>query len=105
MRRLHRAGRAAVRADLQRAGPATHHPVAPDPRFAATWAFSATGCPDREARVEEFFLPAAALLPGERFLLGGSGWGDKADAPERRLTSATSTPPTTTRSTARRAPC
>jgi spore maturation protein CgeB len=33
--------------------------------------------PDREARVEEFFLKAAGLLPGKRFLLGGSGWQDK----------------------------
>jgi spore maturation protein CgeB len=27
--------------------------------------------------VEEFFLDAAARLPGKTFLLGGSGWGDK----------------------------
>jgi spore maturation protein CgeB len=33
--------------------------------------------PDREARVEEFFLSAAAALPEGTFLLGGSGWGDK----------------------------
>jgi spore maturation protein CgeB len=33
--------------------------------------------PDREARVEEFFLQAAALLPERAFLLGGSGWDGK----------------------------
>jgi spore maturation protein CgeB len=27
--------------------------------------------------VEEFYLKAAAQLPGRKFLLGGSGWGDK----------------------------
>ncbi len=58
--------------------PHTHHPVSPDPRFEAALGFLGNRLPDREARVEEFFLRAAALLPGERFLLGGSGWGDKA---------------------------
>jgi spore maturation protein CgeB len=33
--------------------------------------------PDREARVEEFFLRAAERAPGGRFLLGGNGWGDR----------------------------
>jgi spore maturation protein CgeB len=58
--------------------PSTHHPVAPDARFAADLGFLGNRLPDREARVEEFFLRAAALLPGRRFLLGGSGWGDKS---------------------------
>jgi spore maturation protein CgeB len=57
--------------------PATHHPVAPDPRFAADLAFLGNRLPDREARVESFFLQAAARLPDRTFLLGGSGWGDK----------------------------
>lgn len=55
----------------------THHPVPPDPRFAADLSFLANRLPDREARVEEFFLRAAALLPERRFLLGGNGWDDK----------------------------
>jgi spore maturation protein CgeB len=55
----------------------THHPVDPDPRFACDLAFLGNRLPDREARVEEFFLRAAELLPEQRFLLGGSGWGDK----------------------------
>jgi spore maturation protein CgeB len=57
--------------------PSTHHPVAPEPRFEGDLGFLGNRLPDREARVEEFFLRAAAQLPERRFLLGGSGWGDK----------------------------
>lgn len=61
--------------------PSTHFPVAPDPRFAADLGLLANRLPDREARVDEFFLKPAALLPQKRFLLGGNGWGDKAAMP------------------------
>jgi spore maturation protein CgeB len=61
--------------------PSTHHPVPPEPRFECDLGFLGNRLPDREARVEEFFLRAAELLPGRRFLLGGSGWGDKAVPP------------------------
>ncbi|RKG80610.1 hypothetical protein D7W79_07445 [Corallococcus exercitus] len=54
--------------------PDTHHPVAPDPRFAGDLAFLGNRLPDREARVEAFFLKAAEALPRSRMLLGGSGW-------------------------------
>jgi spore maturation protein CgeB len=57
--------------------PETHHPVAPEPRFAADLAFLGNRLPDREARVEEFFLGAAARLPERAFIIGGSGWDDK----------------------------
>jgi spore maturation protein CgeB len=57
--------------------PATHHPVPPEPRFDADLAFLGNRLPDREARVEEFFLRPAALLAERRFIIGGSGWGDK----------------------------
>jgi spore maturation protein CgeB len=57
--------------------PSTHFPVAADPRFKADLGFLGNRLPDREARVEEFFLRAAASLPEKMFLLGGSGWGDK----------------------------
>jgi spore maturation protein CgeB len=57
--------------------PATHHPVPPQPRFEADLAFLGNRLPDRESRVEEFFLLPAALLPTRRMLLGGSGWDDK----------------------------
>jgi spore maturation protein CgeB len=56
----------------------THHPVEPDPRFSADLGFLGNRLPDREARVEEFFLKAAAARPERRFLLGGSGWDDKS---------------------------
>src|SRR5919112_1007723 len=58
--------------------PSTHFPVPPDPRFAGHLGFLGNRLPDREARVEEFFLRAASLLPEMRFLLGGNGWADKA---------------------------
>jgi spore maturation protein CgeB len=66
--------------------PATHHPVAPEPRFQADLNFLANRLPDREARVERFFLDPAARLQGRRFLLGGNGWEDKpAPANVRRI--------------------
>lgn len=57
--------------------PSTHFPVPPEPRFDCDLGFLGNRLPDREARVEEFFLRAAELLPQRRFLLGGSGWSDK----------------------------
>ncbi|WP_375382735.1 glycosyltransferase [uncultured Sphingomonas sp.] len=58
--------------------PATHHPVPRDERFACDLAFLGNRLPDREARVEEFFLRPAAMLPAQSFLIGGNGWQDKA---------------------------
>ena len=58
--------------------PDTHFPVAPDQRFACDLAFLGNRLPDRETRVEEFFLRPAAALPERRFLIGGNGWGTKA---------------------------
>ena len=57
--------------------PQTHHPVAPNPRFTADLGFLGNRLPDREARVEHFFLEPAARTPSQRFMLGGSGWHDK----------------------------
>jgi spore maturation protein CgeB len=57
--------------------PTTHFPVAPDPRFACDLAFLGNRLPDREARVEEFFLRPAAALPNRQFLIGGNGWETK----------------------------
>ncbi|OLP62087.1 hypothetical protein BJF93_01135 [Xaviernesmea oryzae] len=57
--------------------PETHHPVAPDLRFACDLGFLGNRLPDREARVETFFLEPAARLADQRFMIGGSGWGDK----------------------------
>ncbi len=64
--------------------PATHHPEPPQPRFAADLAFLANRLPDREARVDAFFLRAASLAPDRSFLLGGNGWHDKAMPPNVR---------------------
>ncbi len=61
--------------------PLTHFPVTPDPAYAADLAFLANRLPDRETRVEDFFLAPAAALPGGSFILGGSGWGDKSVPP------------------------
>ena len=58
--------------------PETHHPVPRDERFACDLAFLGNRLPDREARVEEFFLRPAAQLPGQSFLIGGNGWESKA---------------------------
>jgi spore maturation protein CgeB len=58
--------------------PQTHHPVASDPRFAADLSFLGNRLPDREARVESFFLAAAEALPERQFLIGGNGWETKA---------------------------
>ena len=43
-----------------RSTPTTHHPVAPEPRFAGRLGFLGNRLPDREARVEEFFLARRA---------------------------------------------
>lgn len=61
--------------------PHTHFRVAPEPRFAGDLAFLGNRLPDRERRVEEFFLEVARAQPGRRFVLGGSGWDDKPRAP------------------------
>jgi spore maturation protein CgeB len=58
--------------------PSTHYPVPADPRYAADLSFLGNRLPDRESRVEEFFLCAAEKLPERKFLIGGSGWEDKS---------------------------
>ena len=58
--------------------PDTHHPVAPDPELACDLVLVANRLPDREKRVEDFFLAAAKLAPELKFILGGEGWGGKS---------------------------
>jgi spore maturation protein CgeB len=55
----------------------SHFPVPATDRFRCDLAFVGNRLPDREARVEQFFLRAAELAPDLRFLLGGEGWGAK----------------------------
>jgi spore maturation protein CgeB len=57
--------------------PATHHPAPPDVRFKADLSFLGNRLPDREERVEEFFLTPAARLTERTFLIGGNGWETK----------------------------
>ncbi|MGY3037053.1 spore maturation protein CgeB [Bradyrhizobium sp. USDA 4354] len=60
--------------------PATHFSAPPNPRFACDLSLLANRLPDRETRVEQFFLDVARRLPQKSFVLGGAGWDDK-DAP------------------------
>src|SRR5262249_45378864 len=58
--------------------PEAHYPVAPDPRLQCDLLFVGNRLPDRESRVEQFFLRTAALAPDLKFVLGGEGWAGKA---------------------------
>jgi spore maturation protein CgeB len=64
--------------------PAMHYPVPPNRDYACDLGFLGNRLPDREARVEEFFLRPAAILSGRKFLLGGSGWIEKLATPNVR---------------------
>jgi spore maturation protein CgeB len=64
--------------------PTTHHPVPAEERFKADLSFLGNRLPDREARVEQFFLEPAARLPERHFLIGGNGWDSKAMPPNVR---------------------
>ncbi len=57
--------------------PATHHPASPETRFRCDLALLANRLPDREQRIEHFFLEPAASLPKRRFVLGGAGWHER----------------------------
>ncbi|HEY6308529.1 MAG TPA: glycosyltransferase [Candidatus Angelobacter sp.] len=57
--------------------PETHHAVPPDPDLRCDLVFVGHRLPDREQRVEEFFLRAAELAPEQNFILGGEGWAGK----------------------------
>lgn len=58
--------------------PTTHHPVEMEERFKADLAFLGNRLPDRERRVEQFFIDVASSLPNNQFLMGGNGWHDKS---------------------------
>ncbi|AKF04052.1 CgeB family protein [Sandaracinus amylolyticus] len=61
--------------------PDTHFPGTPDARFRGDLGLLANRLPDRERRIEEFFLRPASTSPERRFVLGGNGWGDKHVTP------------------------
>jgi spore maturation protein CgeB len=58
--------------------PETHHPVQPRADYECHLSFLGNRLPDREFRVEEFFLKPAHSLPNRQFLLGGAGWETKS---------------------------
>lgn len=64
--------------------PDTHHPAPADPRFAGDLGFLGNRLPDREARVDEFFLEPASRAPALRFVLGGAGWDSRPLPPNVR---------------------
>src|SRR5688572_3523505 len=64
--------------------PHTHHPVPRDERFEGDLGFLGNRLPDREARVEEFFLKVAGRMPNKQFIIGGNGWSDKPKTPNVR---------------------
>src|SRR5690606_25925088 len=57
--------------------PESHHPVASQEQYHCDLAFLGNRLPDREQRVEKFFIAVAEALPDKKFILGGSGWDDK----------------------------
>jgi spore maturation protein CgeB len=64
--------------------PDMHHPVPAEPSLACDLVFVGNRLPDREARVEQFFLRAAELGPEFQFVLGGEGWRGKLLPPNVR---------------------
>ncbi len=61
--------------------PSSHFPVLPEPDFQCDLAFLGNRLPDRELRVEKFFLNVAAAMTDKNFILGGNGWHDKPMSP------------------------
>jgi spore maturation protein CgeB len=57
--------------------PATHYPVRSRNSFQCDLSFLGNRLPDREARVDAFFIQAATILRHHSFLLGGAGWHGK----------------------------
>lgn len=57
--------------------PSTHRPAPKEDRFKADLSFLGNRLPDRESRVDEFFLKAARRLSDRNFLIGGNGWETK----------------------------
>lgn len=57
--------------------PETHYPVDGEAELACDLAFVGHRLPDREHRVEAFFLRAAEMAPEFKFILGGEGWAGK----------------------------
>ena len=61
--------------------PLLHRPMHRDPRFRGDLSYLGTFSADRQAGVEELLLAPAALLPAQRFVLGGSQYPDAVRFP------------------------
>jgi spore maturation protein CgeB len=57
--------------------PETHFAEEAKTEYAGDLSFMGNRLPDREDRVEEFFILTAFRLPNKKFILGGNGWNDK----------------------------
>jgi spore maturation protein CgeB len=57
--------------------PKTHYPVSRRPDLGCDLSLLANRLPDREARIDQFFIEVARSMPSKRFLLGGSGWDSR----------------------------
>jgi spore maturation protein CgeB len=58
--------------------PETHHPAPKHADLECDLVFVGNRLPDRERRVEDFFLSAAEIAPELKFILGGEGWGSRS---------------------------
>jgi spore maturation protein CgeB len=65
--------------------PETHHPVSARDDYRSDLSFLGNRLPDRESRVDEFFVGTAKARPNRSFLLGGNGWHDKDVPPNVRV--------------------
>ncbi len=57
--------------------PSTHFPVKPHSNYISDLNLLANRLPDREERIEAFFLEVAQSMDHKSFVLGGSGWQDR----------------------------
>jgi spore maturation protein CgeB len=64
--------------------PDHHRPEPSRPDRRCDLVFVGNRLPDRERRVEDFFLRTATLAPAMSFILGGEGWGGKQLPPNVR---------------------
>ncbi|HET7315745.1 CgeB family protein [Salinisphaera sp.] len=61
--------------------PETHFPEPTAAEYDVDLAFVGNRLPDREQRVERFFLEAVRRCPDRRFLIGGNGWPERNGMP------------------------
>ena len=64
--------------------PDVHHPVPAEPDLVCDLSFLGNRLPDREQRVDSFFLTVARAAPRRSFVLGGAGWDTKDVPPNVR---------------------